>query len=381
MRFGALSQIDEEVLFPMKKLFIMSHGLSANGIDSFVVNIVKGFNREKYDISVVLALDEGVRQLREDEVLEAGAKIYRTCDLGSIKRMLIHAKKLYRILKEHKPDIFHTNMDLLNGINLSIAWLAGVPVRVCHSHTSSSQYEEKKGKHFAVGIYRFAMKKLCGLFANKKCGCSSNAMEYLYNRNWESKKHTYIVNNGIDTLKYSKSPRTPYTNGKHTIITVGRLSNTKNPFFALNVIEALYKIRQDFVYIWVGVGDLLDAVQNMIVEKGLQECAFLAGVRNDVEDVLYRCDVFLLPSLFEGLPIALIEAQAAGLPCVISDTITREIDCGACHFESLDEPASHWAQALSDIMDGKISYMIDPEKLEKFDTSYTIKQLEATYEE
>ena len=123
----------------MKKLAIMSHGLSANGIDTFVTNVAKAVDKEKFDVSVILALDEDNHQIREDEVAAAGVKIFRTCDLGSMKRMLTHVVRLYRILKTEKPDVFHANMDLLNGFNLFAAWAAGVPVRVCHSHTSASQ--------------------------------------------------------------------------------------------------------------------------------------------------------------------------------------------------------------------------------------------------
>ncbi len=364
----------------MKKLFIMSHGLSGNGIDSFVTNIVKGFDKNKYDVSVILALDEAASQLREAEVLETGAKVYRTCDLGSTKRILIHTRKLYRILKENKPDIFHANMDLLNGLNMLAAWCAGVPVRVCHSHVSASQYELKKGRHIAVGVYRFIMRWLCKVFSNRRCGCSAAAMDYLFGPNWMKMRNACIVNNGVDTHKFSACHKS-FRSCKHKIVTVGRLAESKNPFFALDVIEQLFQMRTDFEYIWVGSGELDKDIQSAIIEKGLQDCIHLLGARSDVEKILPQCDIFFLPSLFEGFGIVFIEAQAAGLPCLTSDKVPRTADCGGCVFLSLDEPASDWAQALCDMLDGKFSYAIDPKRLEKYDTSYTIRQLDALYEE
>lgn len=367
----------------MKKLIIMSHGLSANGIDSFVVNVVKMLAKEKYDVSVVLALDDGVQQLREQEVLEAGVSIHRTCDLGSIKRIFLHCKKLHSILRAEKPDIFHSNMDLLNGINLLVAWFAGVPVRVCHSHTSSSQYEIRNGRHILVNAYRWTMRLLCDLFSNRKCGCSENAMEYLYGRRWREKKNSYLVSNGIDISRFSdhcNAESIRLAEGRRVIATVGRLSEVKNPQFAIFVMDELLKIRQDFKYIWVGAGELHERIQHLITEKGLQNHVELLGARNDIDAILPNCDVFLLPSLFEGLPVSLIEAQAAGIPCVISDTITREVDCGGCQFISLEKKPSHWASILSNILDQRTICDIDKSKLARFDTSHTIQQLESIYE-
>lgn len=120
-------------------------------------------------------------------------------------------------------------------------------------------------------------------------------------------------------------------------------------------------------------------MEAFIREKGLQDHVKLLGIRNDIEQLLPARDLFFMPSLFEGLPISLIEAQAAGLPCLISDTITREIDCGACRFQSLEASSADWAKVLSDILDGSYSLAVDPEKLRKFDISYTIDQLEQVY--
>lgn len=365
----------------MKKVYILGPGLASGGIESFIINAAKGLDKNKYDVALILALDDnGNKQFREDEIIAEGIPIYRTCDLGSAKRVLIHAKRLYRILRDQKVDVLHANMEAINGINLLVAWLARVPVRVCHSHNSASGYEEQSGKHITAGIYRYFMKVLCRLFSNRRCGCSSPAMKYLYGKNWEKMRNACVIHNGIDMCRFAAHPRIHNSNLRR-IVTVGRLVIQKNPLFAINVIEQLYKVRQDFEYIWVGSGELADEVQRTVEEKGLQDCVKMLGVRGDVEKILAYCDVFFLPSLFEGFGIVFIEAQAVGLPCLVSDTVPPNADCGGCRFESLDAPASHWAQVLSDMLDGKISFMIDPEKLQKYDTSYTIKQLEKIYED
>lgn len=361
-----------------KKVCFLSHGLSNNGIDIFVRNVTTRLDGNKWDVSVILALDdEGKLQPREQEVLDAGVQVFRTCDLGSIKRMLLHAKQLYRLLKERKPDVFHSNMDLLNGLNCLVAWAAGVPVRISHSHTSASQYEKKTGRHFISCLYRGFMKLLGRVFSNRKCGCSDVAMDYLFGTGWKGQRNTAVINNGVDLSRFRRSAEKA-SDRKH-IVSVGRLCDAKNPLFALEVMDALRRLRTDFVYEWIGDGELRKQVEDAIREKGLQDHVKVLGVRNDIEKLLPARDLFFMPSLFEGLPISLIEAQAAGLACLVSGTVTREVDCGACRFLPLEAPAADWAKVLSDILDGKHTLAADPEKLRKFDISYTIEQLEQVY--
>ena len=363
-----------------KKVCILSHGLSNNGIDIFVRNVVTRLDQSKWDISLILALNnDGTLQPREPEVLEAGVPIYRTTDLGSIKCILIHAGRLYKLLRELKPDVFHSNMDLLNGINCFVAWAAGVRVRIAHSHNSASQVEAKGGKSVITRIYRLVMRTLAELFSNRKFACSEPAMMYLFGENWKKKAHTYIINNGIDTARFSGQVRKEEA-GARKIVSVGRLSVQKNPLFALEVMDALRRIRTDFVYEWIGDGELRERMEAAIREKGLQDHVKLLGVRNDIEKLLPARDLFFMPSLFEGLPVSLVEAQAAGLPCLISDTITREVNCGACLFQPLEASPAEWAKVLSGLLDGNHSLHTDPEKLRKFDISYTIEQLEQVYQ-
>lgn len=141
----------------------------------------------------------------------------------------------------------------------------------------------------------------------------------------------------------------------------------------------LRKLRSDFVYEWIGGGELREQMEAFIREKGLQDHVELLGIRNDIEKLLPHRDLFFMPSLFEGLGIALIEAQAAGLPCLGSDQIPQMADCGGCRFLSLEESPARWAAVISDILDGKHTLSVDPEKLRKFDISYTIEQLEQVY--
>ena len=170
-----------------RKVFLLNHGLANGGTDTFCMNILKHIDRNEFEIHMVLAVDPDSKpQFHEDEVRQMGIPLHKTSDLNGIKKMIRHACRLYKLLKAEKPEVFHAHMDLFNGLNMFVAWLAGVPVRVCHSHNSQSQYEINSGKHILVSIYRSFMRKFLWYCSTVRCGCSEMAMKYLYENCWQT---------------------------------------------------------------------------------------------------------------------------------------------------------------------------------------------------
>lgn len=163
------------------------------------------------------------------------------------------------------------------------------------------------------------------------------------------------------------------------MVTVGRISSQKNPLFLVQIMGELAKLRQDFVLHWAGTGELFDAVQAEVEKHRLQTYVQLLGRRTDIPQILAGCDLFLLPSLFEGLPVVLIEAQASGLPCLVSDTITQQTDAGGCRFLPLDIGAEGWAKAIDDMLRSDDRPTVDPQRLHLFDIRNTIEELDRIY--
>ncbi len=374
------------------KVCLINHCLANGGTDTFVINVAKGLRKRGHDVTIIMAVDDdGTKHFREQEALDADIKVLRTCDLDGIGKILKHCRKLYRILKSEKYDVVHGNMDLFNGVNMTIAFLAKIPVRVCHSHNSMSQYEINTGRHTLVKVYRFVMRKLCWLFSNRRCGCSEFAMNYLFLNRWKNDKNSMIIYNGIDFTQFQnltsdekktneKKESLGIPSNKKIIAVVGRFAAQKNPTFIVEIVKELVKIRHDFKLVWVGTGEMQEQIQKMIRENLLEEYICMLGARRDINEILQCSDAYLMPSLFEGLSIALIEAQAAGLPCLISDTINEMADCGRCVVMSLKKSADEWAENLSNLLDGKYVLSLQEENLRYFDVNYMIGQLENIYQ-
>lgn len=372
----------------MKKVLILNHGLASGGTDSFVINIMNYLDKSKYDVNFVMAVDKTNRkQFREDEVREMGIPIFYTNDLNGIRKILNHCVKLYRLLKSENIDVFHANMDLFNGLNMFVAWLARTPIRVCHSHNSMSQYESNTGKHILVTVYRFVMRKMIWVFSNRRCGCSEKAMDYLYLNNWRNDKNSKIIFNGINCDKFRnmsieekkiKKEKLRIKQGNHVIIVVGRMSEQKNPRKTVEIIKELSKKRQDFEVLWVGTGELEEEIKALVENKKIKEYIKFLGTRQDVNELLQCSEIFLMPSLFEGQPIALIEAQVAGLECLVSDTITHNLNIGGCIFLNTKD-IDVWSRSISDCMDRKLELTICDSKMNYFDIKKTVKDLEGGY--
>jgi len=369
-----------------KKLLYFSHGLSANGIETFLVNVFGRLNFEKYDVTVLIAIDEGVPSLHEDAVRNLGIKIINAGDMDSIKKKIEYIKNVKKELDSGNYDIVHSNMDLLNGITLFLAKRAGVQKRICHAHTTKSQYKSTGMlsflKKFIQKAYSKVMKKLIKISATEFLSCSELASEFFYGN-----RASKIIYNGIDLEKYSRNNAVEnyledtfgIDGGKKRIVSVGRISPVKNPFFAIDVMKELSRIRPDFQYLWIGTGELENEAKQKTKELGLDSTVIFTGVRTDVPQILGCSDCFFMPSLFEGLPFSLIEAQASGLKCIVSDVVSKTADVGLIEFFSLDKSPAEWAEFISLVLD-KPQREADKEKMKNFDINYTVKQLEEIYD-
>lgn len=365
------------------RLAYVTHGLSANGIESLLVSIARHIDRQKFDVTFVVAIDpETPPMLFEPEILSLGMHIIRICDLDGLKKKKAFFSALCSVFKQQQFDVVHANMDLLNGIVLSAAKKAGVPKRICHAHTTNTPYVSDSSplpKKLLQKCYRRAMRALILRHSTVRLGCSDAANQYMYG---SAEAQTML--NGIDLQRFftarEQGDKAPdLRQAAVHLVTVGRISMPKNPLFLCEVIRELSALRKDFVLHWAGTGELLAQLKDTIRDYGIEPYVQLLGVRQDIPQILCGCDLFLLPSLFEGLGIVLIEAQACGLCCFASDVVPRQADAGACRFLPLQKGAAQWAKEIHTFLQSGQKPSVDPEKMSAFDIrSYTM-QLEKIY--
>lgn len=370
----------------MKNIVFFSRRFGIGGAESFLINVFEKINKNKYNISLVLATSPHTEDLYEEKAKQLGIKIIHTNELDSLPDYLKYIKAVYYLLKNGNYDIVHSNTGSFDGVILLLAKITGINKRICHAHTLQSQIDiTSKFKKILRNMYFKAMKKLMSNFSTDRIACSEQARNYFY-----GKSSGTVIYNGINSEKFAaidsskkeeliKKHISSLPSRKYRIISVGRISFEKNVMFAIRTINELKKIRDDFSYIWVGDGDMTEEAKSFVNQLNLNDTVYFIGSRTDVPQLLACCDVFIIPSLFEGLPFSLIEAQFSGLKCLASNGVPIQSNIGRTEFLSLDEGEEVWAKSINTLLEKKCSPLIE-EKAKLFNIDYTIKQLESIYD-
>lgn len=365
------------------RVCILQNGFRHGGTDTFVINLCTGIDREKFDITIVNPENEEAKNVLQYKIENLGIKVIHTAGFNSLSKKIKHLFQLYRILRKGQFNVFHSNIDLFNGPQLLVAKLAGIPNRICHSH-NTAQGKFLESPTFILKFYQKLMKWLCWNCSTSQIGCSKEALEFLFTKKpWIKQEINPIIHNGIDLNKYyskidikAKKKELGLFKSRN-ILTVGRIFDQKNPEFIINVFNKYCAKDDNCDLVWVGIGEKLPIIMQMANQFGIQDRVHFLGSRDDVADIMKCCDLFLLPSKFEGLGIVLIEAQASGLNCLASDVVPKLANCGGVGFLSLNDPINIWCNRIEDEL--KYRHHIDRQKLEEFSIERMVNQVEQFY--
>lgn len=357
----------------------ISHGLAPGGIESFLINVFENIDKDKIEMSFAVAC-EG-KQFYEDKVINEGAKVYHTSDLNGIKNIVKHFFRLIKLLRKEGPfDVVHTNIDFFNGINLLAAFIVGVPVRISHSHNTNSAHARSVGATLPIRIYRKVMRIIINTLSTRRLGCSKAANLYMYG---EKAKDTVVINNGVDFNKFKHDEEISDLNidkNEINFVTVGRMCEQKNSIFIVKIMNELVKLNNNFHLYWIGKGPKEDEIKTLISEYKLESKITLLGSRKDVPNIMTKMDFMIFPSKWEGLPVTLVEAQVANLPCFISDKITEEADLGLCTVISLEKNESQWAKIMNSyIKSSNYNYKVLDDRINSFNIKNVVKDIEKIY--
>ena len=337
-------------------------GLQAGGVQTFLLNYARNIDPKNIMFDYIVQTTNPC--LYDEEVKEKGSRIYAVTPIS--ESYIRFVRDVYRVCKEHPEDkIIHAHLNFSNLFPLFAAKLAGVSVRISHSHSHFNAISPLRA------LFRKGAQLCLPLYATEYWGCSKEAMQWLYGKHAASKKGKLIFN-AIDVSKYAfkqvkrdvmRENLGVYEKEK-VWIHVGSFNTIKNQIFLIKLFEQYCKKHPNTKLILVGDGKLRDTIRETIEKLKLNDKVIMPGVVKDVEKYMMAADLFLLPSLFEGLPLVMVEAQATGLPCVVSSAVTKEVFFSQHVCSCKDFEMNTWLQRIEKVS----SIQIKREKGEKIVT-------------
>jgi glycosyltransferase involved in cell wall biosynthesis len=314
------------------------------------MHILRHIDREQFRMDIMV--ETAQRQAYDEEIRALGSRIIRS---PPHQRPLTYTWTFRRILRDQGPyDIVHSHLHVFNGYVLYLARQAGVPVRIAHSHSDFSFDEDQRGALWR--LYAQAMRRLITKNATVGLAASREAAGSLFGSTWQSDPRWQILYCGIDLkpFEFSVEPVTVRAElgipaDAFVIGHVGRFNDVKNHAFLVNIAAEVARREPKMRLLLVGDGPLRPAIKDRVARSGIADKTIFAGVRPDVPRLMLGAmDVFVLPSLFEGLPLVGIETQAAGLPLICSDVVTPEMDViqPLIRRVSVSRSVSDWAEAI-----------------------------------
>ncbi len=335
-----------------KRILHILGGLNQGGIESFVMNVYRSIDRTRYQFDFLVTRDG----FYGDEIRTLGGRIF-VHEKRSLRHLFRYYRSLRTFFEEHKGEFcaVHMHAATLSAVQaLKYAKDAGIPVRIIHAHSSTVKTSKI---HY---LFHYFNKKRLGSLATHYFACSKAALHWFYDYSLV-KKQARIINNGIDSSRFlydenlgqSVREELDIPDDYLVIGHVGSFIKVKNHIFLLNVFAELKKIQPDSFLVLVGDGVLRPDIEKKIKDLNLANSVRLLGLRSDVNRILKAVDVVVMPSLYEGMPVSLIEAQAADCAVVCSDTISSDTKITDSFVQiPLDSSSEYWARIIKSVFQG-----------------------------
>ncbi len=370
----------------MKKIKIAEFvgSMNCGGTETMLMNVFRNIDREKYEIHFIETVNE--KCWYDDEIIKLGGKIIKVKEKKG--NIFAYTKSLIKLFRTNNYDVVHSHTYLHSGIVMYAAKKAEIKNRIAHSHSNMNTVKLT----ISYKIKKLFLQRLILKYANKLVACSKEAGISLFGKKFE--KNGIILHNPVDLNKLDnvdtekvneiKKRYGILSNTKQIILGhVGRFIPIKNHKFLIEIAKKLSNMKIDFRLFLLGDGENFGEIKKIINQNNLQNNIIMTGNVTNVYDYMSFMDVFVMPSLYEGLPLTVIEAQASGVNCILSNNISKESDLqlGIVKFLSLDN-IEDWINQILKM--GKIERLdkqtiINKIKDLKFDIQSVIKELEKLY--
>lgn len=333
------------------KVLIITGAMNVGGIENQLMHLLRKADKSDFRIDFTTTAE---KPFYEDEIISLGSDCIHIPSTKG-KHFLKYCRALYSVFKAGDYDIVHSHELFHSGMVLLTARLAGVKHRFVHAHNWMEGNDPKEKKSMKRRFYNSVMRKLIQWNATDFIACSTLAGRFLYGDKVTEKDNYHLIFNSVDTSKFIEKFDQKETgefceDGWINVIQVGRFTPVKNQLFTAEIARELKQRGTNIRILCVGNtgGSYDEEVKARIKEYGLEEHMMLLGIRKDIDVLMRKSSAFLLPSLYEGMPLVLIEAQASGLPCVVADTFSREVDfnIGSINWLNLEDGVTVWSNAV-----------------------------------
>lgn len=314
------------------------------GVEAVVMNYYRRIDRNKIQFDFIC--DEDSTDIPYEEIESLGGKVIL---VPPYQHLIAYQKRMKEVLSEGGYRIVHSHINTLSVFPLKVAKKVGVPVRIAHSHSTSNKKEWKKN------LLKIVLRPFSKVYATDYMCCSEYAGRWLFGNKAYDEGKVYLLNNAIDLEKFQyneetrKKKRQELGISDDTLVIghIGRFVAQKNHTFLIDIFNELHKQNEKAILLLIGQGPLQDKIKDKVNQLGLQNAVLFLGQREDVYELYQAMDVFLLPSLYEGLPVVGIEAQASGLLCFFSDDMTKETKViDSTVFMNIDNKPKEWANNI-----------------------------------
>lgn len=288
------------------------------GVEAVVMNYYRYIDKSKVQFDFIC--DEDSSFIPYDEIKSLGGKVIL---VPPYQKVFKYHKELKNVLKEGDYNIVHSHINTLSIFSLFATKCAGVPVRIAHSHSTTNKKEKKKN------FVKQFLRPFSKLFATHYMCCSELAGRWLFGDKEYDNGNVYLLNNAIDLDKFKyneekrKKKRKELNIEDDTLVIghVGRFVEQKNHRFLVDIFNEIYKQNANSLLLLAGQGPLMKEIEIKVKNWGLEKNVRFLGQRKDINELYQAMDLFLFPSLYEGLGMVAVEAQVSGLPCVVSTEI------------------------------------------------------------
>lgn len=361
---------------PIRVLQVLSK-MSRAGTETMIMNNYRNIDRSKVQFDFML--DQTTKGAYDDEIIALGGKIYYVPKF-KIYNYLQYVMAWKKFFKEHKEhSVIHGHIGSTANIYLAMAKRLGKYV-IAHSH-NNKVYRGIKGIIYSVLTLRTRF------IADYFMGCSEEALVSRYGERILKADNAKVFPNAIDTSVFNYSPQIRErvrkeldVEDKFVIGHVGRFCEQKNHKFLIEAFEEASKLEPKAVLLLIGEGEDINSVKRTVCDKGLTDNVIFAGVKDNVQDYMMAMDCFVLPSLYEGLGIVLLEAQAVGLPCLASSGVAKEAKISDIfEFKPLSDGAKSWAEETLKMQRGTRRSRTEDVQKAGFDIKDTAQWLENFY--